>query len=328
MGFWAKYYSTLLKGLTATSWKERSEAKRLVRGLKRQDHELYVKIREEVGEHRVTAALKDLEHFITQVRKSAEVAEKFIFNALTQDRQILQTEKEILDALKELSKVTANSKNKVLGKLEHEMALSIYQGSKDAEIEERGEYKIVMEILDEVHRHHKDWMEKIRTVFQDKDNQSYLARWAIRGEVLRETRDIRALKGVAKNIKTLTAKIKAQKATGKLDHWIQQNLEEDYLIVRDSLKDAFYESYLIKKRDLLMFLKILFNLHTLREWLEDWVGKHNLPRANVDNLIEEIKGLEDNIAKHIQPIAQGFRIIINATDKIENLALQESQGLK
>ena len=48
MGFWAKYYSTLLKGLTATSWKERSEAKRLVRGLKREDHELYVKIREEV----------------------------------------------------------------------------------------------------------------------------------------------------------------------------------------------------------------------------------------------------------------------------------------
>ena len=328
MGFWTEYYSTLLKGLTATSWKERSEAKRLVRGLKREDHELYVKIREEVGEHRVTAALKDLEHFITQVRKSAEVAEKLIFNAITQDNQILKAEKEILDALKELSRITANSNNKVLRKLERELAISIYQGSKDAEGEERGEYKIVMEILDEVHKHHKDWMENIRTAFQDKDNQSYLARWAIRGEISRETRDIKALKKVAKDIKALTAKIKAQKASGKLDHWIQQSLEEDYLIVRDSLKDAFYESYLIKKRDLLMFLKILFNLHTLREWLLDWVTKHNLPRTNVDNLIEEIIGLEDNIAKHMQPIAQGFRIIINATDKIQNLALQETEELK
>ena len=139
MGFWSKYYSTLLKGLTATTWKEKSEARRLVKSLKKEDHELYVKIRDKVATHHVTAALEDLKHFLTQVRKSAEVAEKFIFNAITQDRQLLQAEKEILNALKEVSQKTAKTKNNVIKKLERELALSISQGSKEAEGDERGE---------------------------------------------------------------------------------------------------------------------------------------------------------------------------------------------
>lgn len=328
VGFWAKYYSTLFKGLTATSWKERREARRLVRGLKNEDHELYVKIREEVETHHVTGALKDLKHFIKQVRKSAEVAENLIFNAITQDRQIIKAEKEILDALRELSRKVSNSQNKVLKKVEKELAIAIYQGSKDAEGEERGEYKIVMEVINETHQHHKDWMEKIRTAFQDKDNQSYLARWVIRGEINRETRDIRVLQKVAKDIKALAAKVQTQKFSKREEDMLEEGLVKDYELVRDSLKDAFYESYLIKKRDLLMFLKILFNLHTLREWLDNWVTKHDLPRANVDILIGKIKELEDNIAKHFQPIAQGFRIIINAVDNVQELALEEAQEIR
>lgn len=329
MGFWSEYYSTLLKGLTATTWKEKSEARRLVKSLKKEDHELYKKIREEVTTHHVTGALKDLERFITEVRKSAEIAEKFIFNALTQDRQILQAEKDILNALKELSQKAAKTRNSVIKKLERELALCIYQGSKDAEVEERGEYKIVMEILDEAHKGHKDWMEKIRMAFQDKQNQSYLTRWAIRGEITRETRDIKALKKVAKDIKKLVAKIQNEKKSDskKQDYWIQQTLGYDYEQVNVALKDAFYQSYLIKKRDLLMFLKILFNLHTLRTWLLKWVEEHNLPRTNVDNIVNKIEGLEESIAKHFQPIAQGFRIVISSVNKIEKLALDEANAI-
>ena len=73
----------------------------------------------------------------------------------------------------------------------------------------------------------------------------------------------------------------------------------------------------------LMFLKILFNLHNLRKFLERWVKESNLPRSNVGGLINKIVALENDVAKHFQPIAQGFRIIISSVNKIEKLAEQE-----
>ena len=328
VGFWAKYYSTIFKGLTATSWKEKREAKNLVKSLHKEDHELYVEIRAKVAEHRVTSALRELEHFIKKVRKSAKVAEEFIFNAITQDQQIIKAEQGILDALKELSEeVRKNPKNQVLRKIERSLAIYVYQGTKDAEGQDRDEYKIVMQVLDEVYKHHKDWMEKIRTVFQVKDAQNLLARWVIRGEITREKRDIQALRKIAKDIKYLGAKVKNQAWTKGVAERIDETLEKDYELLTEALKDAFYESYLIKKRDLLMFLKILFNLHNLRQFLERWVEEHNLPKSNVENLIEKIMALEEDIAKHFQPIAQGFRIIISSINKIEKLALQEYEEM-
>ena len=67
MGFWSEYYSTLFKGLAATSWKEKVEARRLVKGLHKEDHKLYVEIRAKVAEHRVTSALRELERYIKDV---------------------------------------------------------------------------------------------------------------------------------------------------------------------------------------------------------------------------------------------------------------------
>ncbi|MBI4451844.1 hypothetical protein HY637_00300 [Candidatus Woesearchaeota archaeon] len=327
-GFWAKYYSTIFKGLTATSWKEKREISKLVKGLHKEDHELYVEIRDKVAEHRVTSALHELENFIKKVRKSAKIAEEFIFNAITQDQQIIKAEQCILDALKELSQeVRKNPKNQVLRKIERSLAIYIYQGTKDAEGGDRDEYKIVMEVLDEVHKHHKDWMEKIRTMFQVKDAQNLLARWIIRAEISREKRDIQALRKIAKDIKSLAVKVKNQPWTKGKAERIDESLENDYKLLTDALKDAFYESYLIKKRDLLMFLKILFNLHNLRQFLERWTKDNDLPRSNVGGLINKIMALEEDIAKHFQPIAQGFRIIIHSINNIEKLALEEYEEM-
>ena len=322
MGFYTKYFSTLFKGLIATSWKERIEARRLIRSLKREDHALYVKIINRVKEHRVTAALTDLNYFIKEVRKSAENAEKLIFNALTLDKQIVKAEKDILDALKELSRKTG--KNKVLLDLERELALSIYQGSKDAESEEREEMKQVMLILNEANQHHEYFMRSIRLKFQNEKTQSILTRWTIRAEITRERRDIQALQKIARDIRILTNRIKSETASKKDEELIKKTLEEDYKVLRDALKDAFYESYTIKKRDLLMVLKILLNLNNLRQFLIRWANEHNVPMANVHDLLDAIEKIENSIAKEFQPIAQGFRIIINAVEGIEKGALQEA----
>ena len=329
MGFWAEYYSTLFKGLTATSWKEKVEARRLVRGLKKEDHELFDTIRQEVEEHRVTRALRDLNKIVPQINKTAEIAEKLIFNEITQERQAINAEKSILEALKKLSDVAAaNPKNQVIKKIERELAISVYQGSKDAESEDRKEYKIVMEILDESHLHHKDWMEKIRLMFQKEDKQSILTRWALRSEIADEKRDIKMLRRVAEDILDLIPKVKAQKDSKKAGDLLESTLAKDYEKVRVGVQDAFKNTYLIKKRVLLMFMKILFDLHTLQEMITKWAEESDLPRESSERLIEKVQKVEEDIAKHFQPLAQGFRILISAIDNIQNLASQEEKGFR
>jgi len=320
MGYYAKYFSTIFRGLTMTSWKERIEARHLIQELKREDHLLYKTIIKKVEEHRVTSALEDLKAIIKEIRKSAENAEKLLFNAENVDQQILKAEKDILQALKELSQKTGS--NVTLHKLERELALSIYEGTKLAEAQDREEYKQILLILDEADKHHKDFLEAIRLRFQNKDVQTILARFAIRMEISREKKDIQILNVIAQGIRRFTSKIKTM--SKKEEEEIRRELEKDYIQIRDALKDAFYQSYMIKKRDTMMMLKILFNLNNLREFLIKWAKKHDLPMTNVQNILDEIEKLEKAISKGFQPIAQGMRIIITGIQWIEKETLQQA----
>ena len=322
VGYLTKKFSTLLKGLGATSWKEKREARKLIMGLKREDHELYVEIRNKVKEHHVTSALGELDALIKKIRKSAEYAEKLIFNVLTTDEKILEAEKNILESLKELSTKTGN--NPVLKKLVRELALSIYEGTKLGEAEEREEYRQVLLILESAHTHHKAFMEAIRLRFQKEEAQTIFAVPAVRMEISREIRDIKILKKIASDLKVLIGKIGRGTTAGEGEERVRKLLEDDYELIRGSLKDAFYESFLIKKRDLTIVLKILFNLENLRQFLINWAEENNLPRSNVKNLELKIENLEEVIAKDFQPIAQGFRRVIAEVQEMEKLALQEA----
>ena len=326
MGWYIKYFSTLLKGLGATSFKMRIETRRLVINLKKQDHDLYKKIRSKVEEHRVTSALQDANHFIKEVQKSAENAEKLLFNVITVEQQAVKAEIDILKAIKELSQKTRG--NKTITQLEREFALSMYNGIKKAEGEEREEYKMLMQVIDEAHLHHKDFMEMLRLRFQKETSQSILTKFAIRGEIRREKNDIIRLQKIEAEIRNMAKRIHGDHASKNDEDYIIKHLKAEYETLADAVEDVFYQSYLIKKRDLFMMLKILFNLHTLREWLVKWSWEHNLPLSNVKDEIRQIKNLEDNIGKELQPIAQGFRIIIHAIDGIQSEALGEVQELK
>ena len=185
-----------------------------------------------------------------------------------------------------------------------------------------------MEILDESHLHHKDWMEKIRLMFQKEDKQSILTRWALRSEIADEKRDIKMLRRVAEDILDLIPKVKAQKDSKKAGDLLESTLAKDYEKVRVGVQDAFKNTYLIKKRVLLMFMKILFDLHTLQEMITKWAEESDLPRESSERLIEKVQKVEEDIAKHFQPLAQGFRILISAIDNIQNLASQEEKGFR
>ena len=170
--------------------------------------------------------------------------------------------------------------------------------------------------------HHKNFLEAIRLRFQKEDVQTILARFAIRMEISREKSDIKILQSVAYDIKKLTNKIKSMNK--KDEEKVRRDLESEYLKVRDALKDAFYQSYMIKKRDTMMVLKILYNLNNLREFLTKWAKDHNLPMSSVKNLQDEIFKIEKSIAKEFQVIAQGMRIIIAEIQWIEKETLQQA----
>ena len=95
MGFYTKYFSTLFKGVRATAWKERIEARRAIRKLRKGSREWESAARL-IQEHRVTASLKKLRQALTDLSGSSSNADKFIFNATTQDRALVMAEQEIL----------------------------------------------------------------------------------------------------------------------------------------------------------------------------------------------------------------------------------------
>jgi hypothetical protein len=326
MGWYTKYFSTLMKGLGATSLKERIEARRLVRYLKNQDNDLYKKVRKKIAEHRVTSAIKDLEKLIKEVAKAAENAEKLIFNVITTEQKIVEAEQEILKALLDISKKAKG--NKSIALMEREMAMVIFNSSKEADSEEREEYKLIIQIINESHLKNKQFMEALRLRFQRESAQTILTKFAIRAEIRKEKVDIRQLQRIGNDIRRMVKKVHGDILSKDDESYMSKILEKDYMVLRNAAKDAFYQSYLIKKRDLLMMLKILFNLHNLRDWLAQWAHEHNLPMAEVIHLLDEIKGLEEKISKEFQPIAQGFRIMIHSIENIKNQALADANQIR
>src|SRR3989344_1301354 len=127
MGYYSKYFSTLLKGVRATSWKERIEARRAISKLRKGDRR-WQNARKLLKVHRVTASLKQFGKAIDLLEQSRHNADSFIFNVLTEDKALVKAEQEILQALMELSQVTRN--DATLIKFESQLAIAVYEGTK------------------------------------------------------------------------------------------------------------------------------------------------------------------------------------------------------
>ena len=77
------------------------------------------------------------------------------------------------------------------------------------------------------------------------------------------------------------------------------------------------DPYTIKKRDTILILKILYDLHTIKELIEDSIQKHNLPQLPSQELISNIEKIENSIVQDFQTVAQGFRIVIAAIERVD-----------
>ncbi len=318
MGFYTKYFSTLLKGLRITALKERIEVRRVINNLRKADHTLYKSLFEDVEEkHRVSRAIEEEKRLLEEFKKSSDNAYSLIFNLSTEEIQLLKI---VEDILKELEAFSKSVNDPQLVKVEREFALAIYQALKKAEDENRDEFKQVMVVINEAEEENKNkFMANIMLAFQKEDQQTMLAKFAARAEVRIAKYDILKLQQIPIKIKALR-----RRATEKgRKEGVERVIGELYGTIQEIKKyanEAFKEMFLLQKRTTLITLKILLDLNNLREFNRKWVGKSDMPREPIAKKNEEIDKIEDEISHHFHTIAQAFRIMITKIQTLEREA--------
>jgi hypothetical protein len=318
-GYYTQYFSTLFKGIRMTSLKERIEVRRLVNNLKKADYVLYKSLIQHVEkDHKVTKAIKEEGVLLKELNKSSENAYSMIFNLSTEDLQLIETVEKILKELETFSREMPN--NAQLRKVERDFAMAIFGALKKAENEEEEEYKQVMLVINEAENTDlKKFMSAVRLAFQKEDAQTILAKFAARSEIRRIKVDILKLQHIPVKIKALKQRFKKkgnkeniEKMVGEFNGTIQE--------IKKYCHDAFYELFLIKKRDLLWVLKILFDLSNLRINNIKWARNHLIPNSSALEKNKEIVKIQTEIGKHFHTIAQAFRIIVSKIKGMEKEA--------
>lgn len=318
MGYYTKYLSTLLRGPWATTIKERFESRRAINNLKASDKKLYKELPKLVEqEHKVTKALREEDKVIRELKEAAADGYALAFNVSTMDMKILEAVNGLIEVWTRIHALTRNvsGKDKLsqeLERLSRQFVELMYKAIKKAEEEERSEYKDILIIVNEsAKREHSQFMQAVRLRFQSVESQSMLAKLAIRTEIRRERRFIKAIETIAKKCERLLKETQMALKTPKLGGSFYKLLAGLGAILKESADDiekAFYEAYLIKKRDFLLILKVIVNTNVLKQLNKKWVITHFMPEEPVKRKEIEIDKIEEKIAKEFHTIAQALRI--------------------
>ena len=327
MGFYAKYWSTLLKGPGATRFKIRSEIKKIENFSNMASDLLFHKFPYLIEkEHRVTYFLKQLTKFVTAVKKTGENCFKVLFNESTQDMSELRVVEEILQEMGEFWKKMP--RKKILKDIELRFLLHIIQVLKDDEIKERDEYKLIEAIINESinsKNDHQKLMAMVRDRFKKMD-QSKLHGIFERIEWRKEARiskdEINATRSLKKQLWNLLDKISREKNDTKLEDLAQQ-LDGKLNEVKVHIAKMFKESYLVKERAILMILRIIYLVDYADTYLKGTEGKHLIPQKPAEEGLLTLKQAIEHLGRDFNNIiAQEFRIVIHDVEKLEKEAEQ------
>ena len=327
-GFWTKYFSTILKGISALALKEKIEARRIVHKLKKSDKILYKKLVQDVeGDHRVSAAIKEETALLRNLGTSLNNAYSILFNISVEDLELIKIIEKILHELGELSKSLGGLRynlpkedNFKVNKLIKQLAANTLGALKKGEKANRKEYRQVMLIIAEAEeKDHEKFMANIRLAFQQEKSQSILANFVIRGQIRRAKYDIVALRRIPGKIRKIKDDFAKRGKDEKIDK-ILRDLSATIKEVKDHCWDAFYEMYEIIKRVMLFTLKALLDLNTLKEFNNKWIDEHFMPTAQTRQKNAKIDEIESHLAQEFHTIAQAFRVVIHGIMKEERTA--------
>lgn len=329
MGFYGKYWSTLLKGPGATRFKIRWEVGKIIKYSNMASDLLFHKFPYLIEKsHRVTYFLKQLIKFITAVKKVGDNCFKVLFNESTQDMTEI---KEVEGILQEIGEFWQKMpRNKIFKRIELEFLLHIIRVLKSEEIQERDEYKLVEAIINESvnpGKKNQDFMAMVRNRFKrlnKKKLENIFEKITWRREVRISRNEINAAHKLKKDLWVIFGKIMKVKEDSKLGP-LAAELEKKLDDIKVHVGKMFRESYLVKERAFLMVLRIVYLCDYAAKYLKITENKHFIPVQPSDEKILELK----LVVKHIgddfnKTIAQEFRIVIHDVEKLE----QEAEVLR
>lgn len=331
MGFYTRYWSTLLKGPGATKFKERWEVRRAEKFGGRVTKLLFKDMPRLIEErHGVTKFLGTEHHrglfddFLNAIRKVCFNSVKIIFNQLTQDMSEIREEDGVVKQLADFW----NKQPKKEGLKDSERAALINIAAIDKNEEKlryRPEYNEVEAITIEAKRvegDHQKFMDWLRTrVKQRVQLRNLLERYAWRTNISDTAREIASTKSLRNRLKGLLERISKQTKDGKFKG-LSAELQAELNQICEGIKVYFRKSYLVRERAILMILKVLYITELADKYLGSMVEKHYLPsqqteeaRARLREVIVEEVGKEFN-----QVLAQEFRIVIHKLEVEESKA--------
>jgi|SRR3989344_2441353 len=325
MGYNLEYVSTVFKSPWATTLKERWEARKAINNLRASDKRLYQKLPGLVEkEHRVTAASREEDVIIKELKISAANGYSLAFNVATMDMAALKAINQVIDSWLKVIKASGKfSGTRPFKKLE---AISqLFRQLMDKALgkaigKERDEMKDVMILVNEsVNKNHSQFMEAMRLRFQKETSQSMLAKLAIRSEIISERRAIRAFDFIAKKCDRIASEIESAKGKNAQDRF-ENAVNQLEALAKEGASDVEYvfeQAYLIKRRDFLLMLKLIVNSEVLKGMNRQWLVKHFMPEEPINKREMEIDKIEEKIAHEFHTIAQALRISINGIDKAE-----------
>lgn len=311
MGYYTKYFSTILKGARWMRFKQRWEAKSIVNNLRDADNILFKKLSREVEtDHKVTQALKDEKKALKELKKSADEVFALIYNAELQEENLLRA---IMDIRKALMEMGHNSDKATVNVLQ-----GIIQAMKKDEKLNREGYQDVLAIINGAEKGDSSLRQSIRTWMQKMDAQSLLAKLAAQSEAKKISDSIKNLNATARSLRSIKGRPKS----------IAANEQQLLFRAKRYIEDGFYELFLLKKRALIWMMKIIYDLTALRDMGYKYARMHYMPTKPQQEQVAKINGILATVLKDFRTIAQGYRIVISHLQNAEKDMAQTAQQLK
>src|SRR3989338_6351880 len=217
MGYYAEYFSTIVKGPWALAIKERWDSKRVIRYSAQADKLIYETLPKKVEiEHKVSSALVDSNKALDAINEVVKYGLHLAFNASFEEEIIFRSIKHLIENMEKFHEVMTKLRGhstigteirdqNMVVQMEHELeklsqkfAVIIMTQVKKAERMEREEMKDVMTLIQQSHTMDAEtFMTAVRNRFKSIKNQTRLASMAFRFDIRHEKRLISALERLA-----------------------------------------------------------------------------------------------------------------------------------
>ena len=275
------------------------------------------KIEEEIEQHSVTRAVKDIAKWIKQLKHAEQNEEKEGMNQVFMYFHIVTATKHFEETLAKLINIAidpahAQFKDRIKGIV---LPLLEKLTNEFKEVEEWGmeDLKFLMAEMNEaLEKGQGTFITNVRTAFKEKNIGKFeqiFERLGLRADIKGEYRDRKALMSLTRQLQNLNQKLGSNVTQLK----IKQVLSELEVILRKSehvLISMYRDAHLVMKRDAILMTIILHDQDLIHVLGPKWVQKHFMPEVPIHRAELNVTALEEGLSKKAHGIGNGLNVIL------------------